>query len=219
MSSAPANSSLRTTSSDDSPENQSKDVAVRGNRYVLFFCLVILGAGLDLWTKSYAFNRYYNPELPDIGMPQPAHWWWEGVFGIQTSHNPGALFGLGAGYSWVFATISIGALIGIFCWLFIWRAARDRWLTTALGLVTAGIIGNLYDRMGWGYVQGFPAAVRDNVRDWILFRLEGVPFFDPWPNFNIADSLLVIGAILLFLHAFFAKVPTGEVNAEDAEEA
>ena len=123
----------------------------------------------------------------------------------HSSINPGALFGLGAGYSWVFATISIGALIGIFCWLFIWRAARDRWLTTALGLVTAGIIGNLYDRLGWGYVQGFPEAVRDNVRDWILFRLEGVPFFDPWPNFNIADSLLVIGAILLFLHAFFCQ--------------
>ena len=49
--------------------------------------------------------------------------------------------------------------------------------------------------------------MRDNVRDWILFRLEGVPFFDPWPNFNIADSLLVAGAILLFLHALCSQVP------------
>jgi signal peptidase II len=58
------------------------------------------------------------------------------------------------------------------------------------------------------------------VRDWILFRLEGVPFFDPWPNFNIADSALVIGAILLFLHAFItpaektASKPSMENSAE-----
>ncbi|MEE2827255.1 MAG: signal peptidase II [Planctomycetota bacterium] len=195
------------TSPTDSTEKSPKDVAVPGNRYVLFFCLMIMGAGLDLWTKSYAFANYYSPELAVQGFPQTPHWWVEGIFGLQTSHNPGALFGLGAGYSWVFAAISIGALIGIACWMFVWRAGCDRWLTVALGLVSGGIIGNLYDRVGWGYIQGFPEAVRDNVRDWILFRLEGVPFFDPWPNFNIADSLLVVGAILLFLHALCSQVP------------
>ncbi len=217
MLSVPVNLSPRTTSSNDSTENHSKDVAVPSDRYVLFFCLVIFGAGLDLWTKSIAFSHYYVPEMANAGIPQSPHWWVEGIFGLQTSHNPGALFGLGAGYSWVFAIISLCAMIGISCWLFLWRAARDRWLTIALGLVTAGIIGNLYDRIGWGYVPGFPGAVRDNVRDWILFRLEGVPFFDPWPNFNIADSLLVSGAILLFLHAFFVKVDADEIHAQESE--
>ena len=45
------------------------------------------------------------------------------------------------------------------------------------------------------------------MRDWILFRLEGVPWFDPWPNFNIADVLLVCGAIMLFLHALIYTEP------------
>ena len=212
------NSSPGTTSPRDSTENQPKDVAVPRSRYVLFFCLLVVGAGLDLWTKSYAFAHFYSPELANQGLPQIPHWWIDQVFGLQTSHNPGALFGLGAGYSWVFATISVGALVGIFCWVFVWRAGRDGWLTVALGLVSGGIIGNLYDRVGWGYVQGFPEAVRDNVRDWILFRLEGVPFFDPWPNFNIADSLLVVGAILLFLHALWTKPPEAADEPSPAED-
>ena len=211
------NSSLRTASSSDSTENESKDVALPWNRYVLFFGLAITGGGLDLVSKTFVFNRFYNVNSAEQGNGQVPYWWWDGVFGIQTSHNPGALFGLGAGYSWVFAAISIAAIIGMIGWLFVFRAARDRWLTTALGLVMGGIIGNLYDRLGWGYVQGYPEAVRDNVRDWILFRLEGVPFFDPWPNFNIADSLLVSGAVLLFLHAFFVVPATEERSEVDPE--
>jgi signal peptidase II len=39
------------------------------------------------------------------------------------------------------------------------------------------------------------------VRDWILFEWKGIPFLEPWPNFNIADSLLVTGAIMLVVHA------------------
>ena len=120
---------------------------------------------------------------------------------MQPSTNPGALFGMGAGYSIVFAIFSIVALSLIIGWLFWFRAAHDRWLTVALGLVSGGILGNFYDRVGLGAKPGYPAHIRDNVRDWILFRLEGVPLFDPWPNFNIADSVLVIGAAMLFIHS------------------
>ena len=173
------------------------------SRFVLFFVLMTVGAVADLVTKSWVFNRYFDPEKSAAGQPQDvAFWWIEGVFGVQTSTNPGALFGLGAGFSYVFATFSVIALVGVLCWLFFFRAAVDRWLTVALGLVSGGIIGNLYDRVGLGYKPEFPEHVRDNVRDWILFRLEGVPFFDPWPNFNIADSLLVVGAAMLFVHSF-----------------
>lgn len=149
------------------------------------------------------FNRHYNVELAHARVRQNIGFWWiEGVFGVQTSTNPGALFGMGAGLSYVFATFSIVALTGILVWLFLFRAAADRWLTIALGLVSGGIIGNLYDRVGLGWKPEYPEWVRDNVRDWIYFRLEGVPFFDPWPNFNIADSLLVVGAAMLFVHSF-----------------
>ena len=165
---------------------------------------MIVGAVADLWSKSAVFERFYPLEPPFYQEP---YWIFEPIFGIQTSTNAGALFGLGQGYSSLFASLSVVVLIGVWVWLFVLKAAMDRWLTVTLGLVSGGIIGNFYDRIGWGYDSARPLEIKYHVRDWILFRLEGVPFFDPWPNFNIADSLLVTGAIMLVVHAFFFSAP------------
>ena len=75
-------------------------------------------------------------------------WLWDNVFGLTTSLNEGALFGIGQGRVALFAALSIVALIGILYWLFVAGAAEDLLLTVALGPVTAGILGNLYDRLG-----------------------------------------------------------------------
>ena len=128
---------------------------------------------------------------------------------------------MGSGYSWLFAAFSIVALIGILIWLFKFGGMVDRWLTFALGLVSGGILGNLYDRVGFGGMPKYAEVVKNNVRDWILFELDGVKFFDPWPNFNIADVCLVSGAIMLFIHAFFYVEPSsqdgsGQGNSEDS---
>ncbi|MDB2686073.1 signal peptidase II [Mariniblastus sp.] len=172
-------------------------------RYALFFLPAIIGLAADLITKSYMFANHFSVELANQGQPQQKVWWVDGIFGIQTSTNPGALFGIGKGYSWLFAIFSIIAVVGILLWLFRFGGIWDRWLTFAMGLVTGGIFGNLYDRLGYGYTPGFPESIRTNVRDWVLFQIESIPIFNPWPNFNIADSVLVAGAIMLFLHAFF----------------
>jgi len=192
------------TSSNTSPEHNSVKTDERPplGRYVLFFGLLIIGLAADLITKAWVFDNYFDPQISREGYGQRvAFWWVEGVFGVQPSTNPGALFGLGAGLSFYFALFSLVALTGIIVWLFVFRAANDRWLTFALGMVSGGILGNLYDRVGLGAKASYPESIRDNVRDWILFRIEGVPFFDPWPNFNIADSLLVVGAAMLFIHS------------------
>lgn len=192
---------------------QPQDGRLPKGRFVLFFLPLVVGLTVDLVTKSYMFANHFDPTL--IGSrPQVPSWWFEGVFGIQTSTNPGALFGIGSGYSWLFSLFSIAAILGILAWLFVLRGAWDRWLTFTLGMITGGILGNLYDRLGFGFTDGFPESIRDNVRDWILFRLEGVRFFDPWPNFNIADVLLVTGAIMLFLHALMMSDPTPDATSE-----
>ena len=188
------------SATDQTNLNQGERLPV--SRFALFFLPLLIGLALDLWTKHYTFTKYFDPYSTQV----PA-WWIEGVFGIQTSTNPGALFGFGKGFSSVFAAFSVVALAGIGVWLFWLGAAFDRWLTFALGLVSGGILGNLYDRIGLGHDPSYPDVLWGNVRDWIYFRLEGVPFFDPWPNFNIADSCLVCGAIMLVIHAFVYAEP------------
>lgn len=168
-------------------------------RIAWFVFLAIFGAGLDLWTKQAVFSS-----------PQLFHgneWWlWEGHIGIQKSLNEGALFGMGQGKVWVFACFALVAAVAIPVWLFLYRAAQDFWLTTAAGAIMGGVIGNLYDRMGlpgMKWDEFHPQRAGETVyavRDWILFQISDQWV---WPNFNIADALLVGGALLLFFRSFF----------------
>jgi len=186
------------------------------NRYVVFFAIAICGCAADLISKQVVFNwlgvasDFVASKDPTVvsrwrGDPKLDHlWWlWDLRFGIQTSINTGALFGMGAGRWWVFASLSVLALFGILTWLFVYKAAHDRWLTVALAFVTGGILGNLYDRLCLWDSTGLKPEFQHGVRDWILFVWPEIKLaiFNPWPNFNIADSLLVTGAIMLAVHA------------------
>ena len=196
----------------ENAQQNNEGERLTAGRFALFFLPLVIGLVTDLVTKSYMFANFFDPAR----RYQPPNWWVEGVLGVQTSTNPGALFGMGSGYSWLFAIFSIVALLGILSWLFIFKAAIDRWLTFSLGLIGGGILGNLYDRLGFGFDPSYPSAIQYNVRDWILFRLEGVRWFDPWPNFNVADMCLVCGAVMLFFHAFFYE-DDEEMDADESE--
>lgn len=178
--------------------------AVPANRYFAFFSIAITGCLVDLVSKRWAFDW--------LGMPgrRPTHWVWNNIAGFQTSLNEGALFGLGQGQVTLFAALSIAAAIGVLSWLFLAGAARDWLLTVALGCVTAGIFGNLYDRLGmpglrWGPSNNLHAAGDPvyAVRDWVLVMIGEFH----WPNFNVADALLVCGAGMLIWHAIFCGPP------------
>jgi signal peptidase II len=177
--------------------------AVPLSRYLVFFALAIGVCAADLGSKTWMFSHLGAPANP----PTPPWWLWDGVFGFQTNLNAGALFGMGQGMWPLFSALSLAAAIGIFLWLFPAGAAHDWLLTIALGLVTAGIFGNLYDRLGlpglgWPAGYGHPAGTPVHaVRDFILVMIHGWP----WPTFNVADSSLVCGAALLVVHAFFGK--------------
>ena len=200
---------------------------------MLFVSIAVFGFAADLGTKSWIFSHLGNWETQPASAwesktppsQRPPIWLVDQVFGFETSLNEGALFGMGQGKGWIFASLSILALIGILCWLFIAGAARDRWLTIALGCVTAGILGNLYDRVGlpnlvWtafadprrGHTAGAPVYA---VRDWLHFKIDSLHF--DWPIFNIADSLLVCGAAILLCHALFSRdqsVPSKSSQAQ-----
>jgi signal peptidase II len=177
--------------------------AVPLNRYIVFLLITGGGVAADLVSKRYLFDW-----LKPVG--QQTHWIWARVFGFQTSLNEGALFGIGQGKVWFFAALSLAAAAAIGWWLFVAGAARQWVLTLALSAIMAGILGNLYDRVGLpGLKWDFPNKLHNvgdpvyAVRDWILVMFGAWP----WPNFNIADSLLVCGAFVLVWHAFFQNQP------------
>ena len=107
--------------------------------------------------------------------------------------NKGALFGttlqLPQGTSnYVFAVVSLLAALGVIFWSTRPTTARDGYLCFALGLILGGTLGNFYDRI-----------VFSGVRDFLWWHK-----FVDWPVFNIADCLLVCGAGMLLVEAFFA---------------
>jgi signal peptidase II len=177
------------------PDNSSLSF---GRRCGLFASIAIVGLAFDLWSKSYIFSK--------LGLPgkRPFELWWiiEDFFGFQTAVNQGALFGIGQGGSSFFAMFSGVALLAIAFWFTKSDGWRSRWLTVCLAVVTAGILGNLYDRLGlWHPTDTFADDYSNfayGVRDFILFTYHG----HVWPNFNIADCLLVCGAIMLGISSF-----------------
>lgn len=174
------------------------------SRFCIYISLAILGAVADLWSKAAIFRWRDLPGQKDV--------WWviDGYFGIETAVNIGAVFGIGAGKGTLFAALSVVAAIGIIVWLFKFRAAESLWLTVALGMITGGIIGNLYDRLGLWWQDGYPIEWQSGVRDWILWQASPTM---KWPNFNIADSLLVVGAGMLLYHSFFLVPPEEDAAA------
>lgn len=113
----------------------------------------------------------------------------EGFFYLTHVRNPGAAFGLFADGApeirlTFFITISLVA-IGIVISFFRQLAPGDRLSALALGCILGGAVGNLIDRV-----------FRGEVVDFLHFRLWGGY---SWPDFNFADSFIVIGVGLLIL--------------------
>lgn len=99
----------------------------------------------------------------------------------------------------VFAAVSLVAVVAIAYWSTRRATASDWSLCAALGLIMAGTLGNLYDRL-----------VFNGVRDFLYFH-----WFE-FPVFNIADSCLVCGAFLLLIQAFWNRPSTNPVLATSA---
>jgi lipoprotein signal peptidase len=125
---------------------------------------------------------------------------------IMPRVNHGALFGMGGSKKGAangfFAVVSAVAATAILVWGLRRSTAREKWLMVALGLILAGTVGNLYDRL-----------VFNGVRDFLHF------YYVEWPVFNFADCCLVVGASLLLLQAIFGPHPAEEPAAPPGEPA
>ncbi len=148
---------------------------------ITFWSLAAAGLALDLWTKKAVFDWLKHSGSYAVI---------DGFVQLVTALNNGAAFGIFAGRLYMLKAVSIIALVVILV-IFYFSGNRQVLVNIALGLLTAGICGNLYDRFFNG----------GSVRDFIDVSYRNYH----WPAFNVADSLLCIGVGLLVVSTFFTQ--------------
>lgn len=150
------------------------------------FLLISLAVlALDQWTKW-----LIESHLPE----QSSHEVIPGLLHISHVRNTGVAFGMFAnggrdGSSWVLSLFGLVAL-GLIGWLFARTSAKERGLLAALAMVMGGAVGNLLDRVASGAVTDFIAVYIGSYR---------------WPDFNVADSAISIGLVLILIDSFRSR--------------
>jgi signal peptidase II len=137
-----------------------------------------LDRGTKLWAESALSGRPAIVVIP-------------GVLDLSYTTNSGGAFGLGQSAWWVFSVATIGVSLAIGVAAF---RIRGTLTAVALGLILGGALGNLTDRL----VRA-DAPLRGRVVDFIDVHV--------WPVFNVADTAIVIGALLLAAFAVRHEEP------------
>ncbi|MGN9865640.1 signal peptidase II [Bacillus swezeyi] len=141
---------------------------------VPYYIIALIMIGIDQLTKWLVVSKMeYGESIPVL----------DGFFQITSHRNTGAAWGILEGQMWFFYIITTVVIIGIV--YYIQKHAKGQVLLgTALGLMLGGAMGNFIDRV-----------VRQEVVDFIHVTIVNYHY----PIFNIADSSLCIGVLLLFI--------------------
>lgn len=155
------------------------------------FCALLLDRLSKWWIMEVV-------ELPKIQMVQILP-----IFNLQWVENRGVSFGLlsadGDLGRWLLVGLTILIAIGLGIWL---KRVQTALLAVAIGLVIGGAIGNIYDRTVFGYVADF---LQFHLGDW------------SFAVFNVADSCITIGALLLIWDTFFG--PGAKKQSADGKQS
>jgi signal peptidase II len=152
-----------------------------------YLLLILAVIGLDRWTKSLIDTKLLLNQTIFII---------DGFFNITYVRNTGVAFGILDPVnlplkSTVLAVLTMAAVTGVL--IYSWRTPINQTLLhVALSLVLAGALGNLYDRIRYGYVIDFIEVYFRDYR---------------WPSFNVADSAISVGVGLLVLQIFRKDPP------------
>lgn len=173
-------------SSVNSPDSASV-METSGNHSLRWLWLVLFVIVVDQVTKwlATAFLSYGQPVflLP--------------VFDLTLLHNTGAAFSFlansGGWQRWFFALIAVGMTVYLTYWLYK-TPSNQRLLCLSLALIIGGAVGNLIDRVYHGYVVDFISV------HWANYY---------FPAFNMADSAITVGAVLMIWQLLTDKSEQG----------
>jgi len=161
------------TSSDAGDSSPGTDR--RRTSRTVFVVVALAAYALDVAAKTWAVQRLVHGDIDVVG-----DW-----FRLQLVRNPGAAFSTGTEFTIVFSIVAIAAVC-VVLW-FSRRLGNVVW-AVALGLLLAGIAGNLTDRLFRD-----PGPLRGHVVDMFSLR--------HWPVFNIADICIDVAAALILIQA------------------
>ena len=132
-------------------------------------------------------------------------------FNITLVHNTGAAFSFlrdaGGWQRWFFICLSTIISGIILFWLYSTPPLR-RWFRCSLALILGGAVGNLLDRILYGYVVDFFD---------VSIPLLPLKLLNPWPAFNIADAAITVGVIMLIIDTFWFDPATVSVNSRKSD--
>ena len=126
-------------------------------------------------------------------------------FNLVLTHNTGAAFsflaGAGGWQRWFFSVLAI--VISVALVVMLRRPQRNRVVPLALALVLGGALGNLWDRLVLGHVVDF-------------LQLHAGGYY--WPAFNVADSAISVGVVLIVWDGLRGAGPGTAKDAKDTKE-
>ena len=158
----------------------------------LVFGIAVVALGLDLASKiAVVANLEGEPPVELLG----------GLVYFDVLRNPGAAFSLATGMTWLLALLAI-VVVGVIIWLS--RKLRSTGWAIGLGLVLGGACGNLVDRLFRA-----PGPLQGHVVDFISVLAPGGRYY---PVFNLADSAIVCGGILVVLLSLLGRDYDGTVH-------
>jgi signal peptidase II len=173
--------------------------------------VLLAGLALDLGSKYWAFRTVAGAPVkivrdevlsdPDWNVPhhpgvRALPW---DLLHFQLVINRGAVFGIGANRRFFFIAFTIGALAAGLLVFGRFTTSRQTLAHISIGLILAGGIGNLYDRIVYGVVRDFLHMLPDWSMPFGGHWPGGSPELFPWV-FNLADTMLLTGMGLLILH-------------------
>ena len=165
--------------------DQSDAATATATRVWLLASIATLVLVADIITKTIAVEQLEGQDpIPVLG----------GLIYLQLLRNPGAAFSMATGFTWILTVIAIAVVLVI---VRVARRLRSTGWAVALGLVLGGALGNLTDR-----IFRAPGPLQGHVVDMVSpFAPNGEAF----AVFNLADSAITCGGVLLVLLALLGR--------------
>lgn len=176
---------------------EQSGLRVRGSALVWLW-LAALVVVLDQLSK-YLVAAHLAPYRPIHVLP---------VFNLALVYNSGAAWSFLSGASgwqrWFFVALALAVSAAIAAWLAYMPRRTQRWRAAALALVLGGALGNAVDRLWHGYVT-----------DFLQFHWHALYY----PTFNLADSAITVGALMLIVEGLFFRNHLEGERSDHADDA